>query len=157
MNDADRVARLTERCRPQWEALAAAGWTMGPGESAGAATTNEAHRRIQVRASAWAAPSLRVRAYTIRHEVGHALNWQNGNRAPWDLAPILGCTPRAAKEALADACALEGGGLALKAYVLGAIAWHRARPAAKRIIYTWAMVRHPATRAWAAQLWAVAP
>lgn len=158
MTTATRIAELTAACRDQWAHLAARGWSLGPGAPypcTGSACADFRHRRVFVRDDAWAQRGTRVRLYVIPHELGHALDDEAGSPS----AALTGEFPigfAAAREVVADACALERSATpAMCAWVRAAIVWHT-RVLKRRVPYTWEQVRSAQARAIAARLWRVA-
>lgn len=147
----DRVADAG--VRPATARLRRLGWTFGLTDAVrpASAVCNPYAKQIVCRQRV-ARNGRRDRLYVIPHEVGHALDYEAGGRIAGDiaqharpsiaLAGILGITPAAAQEALAEAVAYQWRKRSeQRRWILTAIRWK----ISKGIRYRWSHVRHPVT------------
>lgn len=138
---------------PEWRWLVARGWKIvadAGGRVKGTAACDRAHRQIIVKPSALVRPSVRVRRYTIRHELAHAVHAEAFSYECAELIRVRGLDRRSAIEVVAEAACLDGT-KTMTAWVRASIAWHRLHG----YRYSWADVVSPQARAVATRLRAV--
>jgi hypothetical protein len=117
--------------------------------SRGSAQCDGPNRRILVKSSIFAKPSVRHRRYVIPHEIAHAVHWELDKYAVEDLITVRKLTKWSAVEVVAEAYCLSLEKTRwMTAWVRASVAWH-SRVGYR---YSWADVTSPEAKQKVAEL-----